>query len=67
MNNISKYYCIALLLVLSLSGTGCRTYDNFTTFFNTYYNAERLMKESEDQFEFSAIAVKKPPRTLVPL
>lgn len=67
MNNISKYYCIALLLVLSLSGTGCRTYDNFTTFFNTYYNAERLMKESEDEFEFSAIAVKKPPRTLVPL
>ncbi len=67
MNSISKYYSLALLLALLFLGTGCRTYDNFTTFFNTYYNAQRLMKESEDEFEFSAIAVKKPPRTLVPL
>ncbi len=67
MNSISKYYSHALLLTLLFLATGCRTYDNFTTFFNTYYNAQRLMKESEDEFEFSAIAVKKPPRTLVPL
>lgn len=67
MKITGHYTYVLLLLVLSFLGAGCRSYDNFTTYFNTYYNAQRLMKESEDEFEFSAVAIKKPPRTLVPL
>lgn len=67
MKSISFYLSLCLFVLLTLLSTGCRTYDNFTTYFNTYYNAQRLLKESEDEFEFSAVAIKKQPRTLVPL
>lgn len=67
MKSISFTLTLCVLVLIAFLSTGCRTYDNFTTFFNTYYNAQRLLKESEDEFEFSAIAIKKQPRTLVPL
>ncbi len=31
---------------------GCHTWDNFTTYFNTYYNMKRLMIEVEDEFGY---------------
>ncbi len=45
MRNIA----LAFLLIVA---AGCATYDNFTTLFNTYYNATRLMMEVEDEFAF---------------
>jgi hypothetical protein len=43
----------------------CHTYDNFTTYFNTYYNSERLMKESENEFEYQDEKKRVMPRTFV--
>ena len=37
---------------------GCQTFDNFTTYFNTYYNMERLMDKAEDEFDFMAFDVR---------
>lgn len=44
---------------------GCQNYTNFTTFFNTFYNAEKLMKESEEEFEFQDEKLRVTPRVLV--
>jgi tetratricopeptide (TPR) repeat protein len=59
---------IILLFVIILI-TGCKTrgYDNFTTYFNTFYNEERLMKESESEFEFQAEKKRAKPKVLVPI
>lgn len=40
------------LIVSAILIAGCSTVDNFTTFFNTYYNADRLITESETEFEY---------------
>lgn len=32
--------------------SACTQWTNFTTYFNTYYNAERLIEETEDEFEY---------------
>lgn len=45
---------------------GCHQYDNFTTYYNTYYNAQRLLYETEDEFEFQRIVKKKYPRIFIP-
>ncbi len=43
---------IAVLLAVGAMLSGCRTWDNFTTYFNTYYNMNRLMIEVEDEFGY---------------
>lgn len=45
---------------------GCKSYDNFTTFFNTYYNAKRLMNESEEEFAYADLKRRDKPRVIVP-
>ncbi|HYF04044.1 MAG TPA: tetratricopeptide repeat protein [Patescibacteria group bacterium] len=52
--------------VLTATLGGCRTYDNATTYFNTYYNANRLLEESKEEFEFQDEGRRKLPRVLVP-
>ena len=47
--------------------SGCKTYDNFTTFFNTYYNMDRLIWESEYDFEGTEIMKRQKPRVLTPI
>ncbi len=49
---MKKIKFIYILLFSSIFFIGCKTYDNFTTYFNTYYNADRLIDESENEFEF---------------
>lgn len=49
----------ALMLV------SCAQYDNFTTYFNTYYNAERLLHESENEFEYQDEKRRVNPRIFV--
>ncbi len=58
------FFKISILSFLLLAG--CKTYTNFTTFFNTYYNAERLMKESEEEFEYQDEKLRVFPRVFVP-
>ncbi len=60
-----KVYLAIILFTLMVT-TGCKEYDNFTTYFNTYYNANRLMFESEDEFEFQEENLRVTPRVLVP-
>lgn len=57
---------ILILAALSLSLTHCRWYDNQTTYFNTYYNAQRIMAEVEDEFAFQDENKRVKPRVLVP-
>ncbi|MCI0473145.1 MAG: tetratricopeptide repeat protein, partial [Ignavibacteria bacterium] len=46
--------------------SGCKHYDNFTTYFNTYYNAERLIKETEEDFEYQDEKKRIKPRIIIP-
>ncbi|MFN3270582.1 MAG: hypothetical protein ACK42G_08350, partial [Candidatus Kapaibacteriota bacterium] len=55
---------LAILLILFVAG--CKHYENFTTYFNTYYNAQRLMKESEDEFEYQDTKLKAQPKVVFP-
>lgn len=48
----SKIISNTLLIGVALFTTACSTYDNFTTFFNTYYNAQRLINETETEFSY---------------
>ena len=58
---------LQLLVILTLALlAGCKQYDNFTTYFNTYYNANRLMYESEDEFQFQDEKKRITPKVFVP-
>ena len=63
--SIRKTYILLIFLPL-LIATGCKEYENFTTYFNTYYNAERLLAESEDEFEFQEEKRRIKPQVIVP-
>ncbi|MCL2313403.1 MAG: tetratricopeptide repeat protein, partial [Firmicutes bacterium] len=68
----TKRNCIFLLLsitVITIALTSCKTqrYNNFVTYFNTFYNAERLMKECESEFEFQSEKKRVTPKILVPM
>jgi tetratricopeptide (TPR) repeat protein len=65
MVQINKKYVITAIMAL-LIVSGCAFYDNFTTYFNTYYNIERLMKESEEEFEWQDEKLRTTPRIFVP-
>lgn len=55
-----------LFFLIFLAFFGCRHYEDFTTYFNTYYNAQRLMKESEDEFQYQENKLKVSPKVVVP-
>lgn len=60
-----------LLVILGFSFiiSSCKqlnSFTDFTTYFNTYYNADRLMKESEYEFEFFDEKLRVSPRVVVP-
>ncbi len=59
-----KINILAVLLTIILGA--CHQYDNFTTYFNTYYNMERLRKESEEEFLFQEEKKRIKPRVIVP-
>lgn len=44
----------------------CTNYTDFTTYFNTYYNMERLTYEAEDEFEFQDEKKRSEPRVFIP-
>lgn len=55
-NKLHKASYLSLFTLLFL--VGCQSFDNFTTYFNTYYNMERLMDKAEDEFDFMAFDVR---------
>lgn len=67
MKETKKYLIFCMILgVTSLLITSCKTYDNFTTYFNTYYNAQRLINESQDEFEYQDEKRRIVPRIYAP-
>ena len=66
---VNKKVILLVLGTLILTITGCKSkgYGNFTTYFNTFYNEEKLMKECEEEFEFQAEKRRGTPRILVPM
>ncbi|MBI5325545.1 MAG: tetratricopeptide repeat protein [Ignavibacteriae bacterium] len=61
-----KYLAPISLGLLMLVIDGCKQYDNFTTYYNTYYNAERLIKETEEDFEYQEEKKRVKPRIIIP-
>lgn len=59
MNHNSKHTHIILGVTALLFLVGCQSFDNFTTYFNTYYNMERLMDKAEDEFDFMSYDVRE--------
>lgn len=69
MNHKIARHLILLVGLFSVIVTinGCKSYDNFTTLFNTYYNEKRLMNETEDEFAFTEEKRRVRPRVIVPI
>lgn len=61
-----KTTIIVLGLTMLLAMSSCKRWDNFTTYFNTYYNADKMMKVAEEEFEFQDEKKRLMPRNLVP-
>lgn len=57
---------IAPLTVLVLITSSCSWYDNRITYFNTYYNIQRIMGEMKDEFEYQDENKRTKPRVRVP-
>ncbi len=55
-----------LVLTLAVGLQGCAWFDNQTTYFNTYYNMNRIMTEVKDEFSFQDENKRNKPRVLVP-
>lgn len=70
LKKFHKYYLFAIPILLLSILIGCRNvdpnWDNFTTYFNTYYNADRLMKKAEDEFGYQNKKQRVEPTILVP-
>ncbi|MCO5252096.1 MAG: hypothetical protein M9949_11860 [Candidatus Kapabacteria bacterium] len=66
---IRQYLHIPLALMMVLLIASCSKVSNFsdfTTYYNTFYNMERLMWECEDEFDFQEDKKRIEPRIFVP-
>jgi tetratricopeptide (TPR) repeat protein len=54
------------LAIFIMAIQGCHQWDNFITYFNTYYNMERLLDESREEFEYQEEKKRIFPKVLVP-
>lgn len=63
MKNISNKNILFIIAALFIGG--CSTYDNFTTYFNTYYNQSRLIDESEDDFAYQDEKKRVMPKVFI--
>lgn len=61
-----SFTIIAWTIVLALGCVGCSWFDNQTTYFNTYYNMERIRAEVMDEFSYQDQNRRVKPRVLVP-
>ena len=61
-----KIQVVLLSMTLVAIVSSCRQYTNFTTYYNTYYNMDRLTAECEDEFEFQDEKKRIEPRVFIP-
>ncbi len=66
MKNIKYIIIFVLLSFEAIIFNSCTNYTDFTTYFNTYYNMERLTAEAEDEFEFQDEKKRSEPRVFIP-
>jgi len=66
MKNKISIKSVLLIVALGFVAFGCKEWTNFTTYYNTYYNQERLLKESENEFFYQTEKKKNIPRVIVP-
>lgn len=57
---------LLLLLVALVGFSGCAWYDNRITYFNTYYNMQRIRGEVIDEFDYHEELKRNRPRVLIP-
>ena len=70
-SRIKKLFAYAILFIISFAPLGCGLWLNFTTYFNTYYNAktlfdgveEALKAQNNDPFVFREEIAKNIPQT----
>lgn len=56
-----------LSFIVALAGfSGCAWYDNRITYFNTYYNMQRIRGEVIDEFDYHEELKRNRPRVLIP-
>jgi tetratricopeptide (TPR) repeat protein len=63
---VTSIRTIIALSALSLVMSACSWFDNQTTYFNTYYNMQRIMGEIKDEFAYQDENKRTKPRVLVP-
>lgn len=64
---LSEFINLPVLVVVGFFIlNSCTNYTDFTTYFNTYYNMERLTYEAEDEFEFQDEKKRSEPRVFIP-
>ncbi|HCN04843.1 MAG TPA: hypothetical protein DIS79_04420, partial [Bacteroidetes bacterium] len=66
MSPFRPIFILVLVTSVVLILQGCSWYDNQTTYFNTYYNANRIMTDVEDEFAYQDENKRTKPRVLVP-
>lgn len=65
--NLSEFIKLSVVVVVGIFIlNSCTNYTDFTTYFNTYYNMERLTYEAEDEFEFQDEKKRSEPRVFIP-
>ncbi|MBQ6269785.1 MAG: tetratricopeptide repeat protein [Bacteroidetes bacterium] len=60
-------YILFFLSAIVFNSCKTKEYANFNAYFNTFYNAERLMYESEDEFEFQREKKRVTPKIIAPM
>jgi len=55
--NSKKLIALVLLLISLISFSGCGVYRNFTTYFNTYYNAKTIFDQVEEDIQKKKVDV----------
>ena len=65
---MTRRHTISILsLLVALAGfSGCAWYDNRITYFNTYYNMQRIRGEVIDEFDYHEELKRNRPRVLIP-
>lgn len=61
---------IIIFSIIALAASGCKQTDSFTnfaTYFNIYYNLERIDKECQSEFEYQTENLRIEPRIFIPV
>lgn len=64
--NKKTFKPLYLIPFIGLFIFGCQEWGNFTTYYNTFYNLQRLKNVAEDEFEFQSDQQKNNPRVIIP-